>query len=128
MGHQTVTFGQNSTSESAAVSIPEDSIIEDAEGFQLVLLQPSVGSISNSSGIVRGVIVDNDGTYQYCYENLVLPCNDSIKTMHFFYCQSRNLGLIQLPTFAQKATFLNRLVLCSQMELHFKPESLEQFV
>ena len=61
MSVQTVTFSPNSASETAIVSIPDDLLVEDAEGFLLSISQPSMGTISLASNISRGIIIDNDG-------------------------------------------------------------------
>ncbi len=58
LGFQTVTFSPNTASASATVLVADDSLVEDAEGFSLSLLSPSLGTVIGSTA--RGVIVDND--------------------------------------------------------------------
>ena len=68
-----MTFSPNSASVSAMVLIREDSIVEDLEGFSLVLTEPSIGRISTTLSTIRGVIVDNDGMCLVtCIRNIII--------------------------------------------------------
>lgn len=58
-----VTFSPGSSSALVIVSILDDQLIEDREQFRIVLQNPSVGRLTQTTASSVAFITDNDGKY-----------------------------------------------------------------